>query len=458
MLREFAEIEERNVTQRIFVSYSSKDGPAVELLCRQLEARGVACWISTRDISPGHNYPRAIIEAIEDAWGLLLFLSQNSNDSVHVANEVERAVSKGKRVFPCRMEKIQPSKQLELFIGSAQWIDLFDKDHVLRNLAQLAQSLKKLEPDTTMVLKVAATAKDAGQDAPLTELETSLFRKLEDLRRPAPGQFLPLAYQPIRTGCATLTAVVDPQTKETFLLKESPLAKVPARVVVFEHMNLDGDMIAAPVKQWLADDKYCELLPLVKGWSLDDVIRLNSGVYGSLLTTWLRKLLQIVVQLQKHDPPLIHRDIKPSNLMLRQKDLSLVLVDCTTLVPFPVPQDVQTVGTRGYFPPEAMDGVTGLGTDVYAIGATLYCLNHCKQPPSAMETQYMGASLELKSVEDDVRHVFPQLIHKDMSGRYQDASSALRAFMNCDSVTKNVRNLGELLLPNGDKLPMRGVL
>ena len=45
--------------------------------------------------------------------------------SPFVAREIERAVSKKKPIFTIRVEAVEPSPSLELFISGTQWIDAF---------------------------------------------------------------------------------------------------------------------------------------------------------------------------------------------------------------------------------------------------------------------------------------------------------------------------------------------
>ena len=70
----------------------------------------------------------------------VLILSENANESIYVKREVERAVSKGKPVFPIRVREVMPSKSLELFISSAHWIDAWTPP-IERYLERLAQSI-----------------------------------------------------------------------------------------------------------------------------------------------------------------------------------------------------------------------------------------------------------------------------------------------------------------------------
>ena len=53
-------------------------------------------------------------------------LSSSSNQSAFVGREVERAISKRRPIFTIRIEPVEPSPGLELFISNTQWIDAFD--------------------------------------------------------------------------------------------------------------------------------------------------------------------------------------------------------------------------------------------------------------------------------------------------------------------------------------------
>src|SRR5205085_2642226 len=105
------------------ISYASADEEKAYRLCQLLEAKGIDCWIAPRNINPGADYRVAILQAIEYARTTLLLLSAQANASIHVASEVERAIAKGKKVIPVRLENVQPSQALELHLGARQWLD-----------------------------------------------------------------------------------------------------------------------------------------------------------------------------------------------------------------------------------------------------------------------------------------------------------------------------------------------
>lgn len=112
--------------REIFLSHSSIDSELASRVCRALEAAGITCWIAPRDIAPGRPYTSEVLQAIEDSDGLVLLLTENANRSPHVHREVERAGSNQKPIYPVRLQKVIPVRELEYFIATAQWTDALD--------------------------------------------------------------------------------------------------------------------------------------------------------------------------------------------------------------------------------------------------------------------------------------------------------------------------------------------
>ena len=106
-----------------FISHASNDREQASNICNSLEAKGFRCWIAPRDVRPGQDYASEIIRGIEASKSFVLVLSDHANKSSFVQAEVERAYSKGKPIFPIRIEDILPSRSLELFISTTHWID-----------------------------------------------------------------------------------------------------------------------------------------------------------------------------------------------------------------------------------------------------------------------------------------------------------------------------------------------
>jgi hypothetical protein len=105
----------------LFISHASVDAAEAQRLCAQLEAGGLRCWIAPRDIPAGGEYQVEILRGIETARGMVVLLSAAANASPFVKNEVERAFSKQKRLYPVLLQEVKPAAHLELFLSAYQW-------------------------------------------------------------------------------------------------------------------------------------------------------------------------------------------------------------------------------------------------------------------------------------------------------------------------------------------------
>ncbi|MBE5952069.1 MAG: TIR domain-containing protein [Lachnospiraceae bacterium] len=110
----------------VFISYSTKDADAANLVHSYLEGNGISCWIASRNIEGGESFAVQIVDAIEDCSAFVMIGSNNSNDSDHVINELSLAFSAKKKIIPFRLEDIAPSKANVYFLQQAQWIDAYE--------------------------------------------------------------------------------------------------------------------------------------------------------------------------------------------------------------------------------------------------------------------------------------------------------------------------------------------
>ncbi len=109
----------------VFVSYSVKDKVVADAIVARLEADGIRCWVAPRDVVPGADWGESIINAIESSRIMVLVFTASANASTQIKREVERAVDKGVYTIPIRIENIEPTKSLEYFISTSQWMDAF---------------------------------------------------------------------------------------------------------------------------------------------------------------------------------------------------------------------------------------------------------------------------------------------------------------------------------------------
>ncbi len=109
-------------THDVFISYSSKNKKIADEICAKLEADGIRCWIAPRDIEPG-NYGGSIVKGIKSSRVFVLVLSQHSNVSKHVHNEVEIAHKKELTIIPFRIRDVDLSPELEYHLANKHWIE-----------------------------------------------------------------------------------------------------------------------------------------------------------------------------------------------------------------------------------------------------------------------------------------------------------------------------------------------
>jgi TIR domain len=107
----------------LFISYSSEDKLTAEAVCNRLESAGVRCWIAPRDISPGEEWTAAIVRGIELCRVMVLVFSDHANESPHVRREVAQACRQELIVIPIRIERINPSGDLQYYLSELHWLD-----------------------------------------------------------------------------------------------------------------------------------------------------------------------------------------------------------------------------------------------------------------------------------------------------------------------------------------------
>jgi tetratricopeptide (TPR) repeat protein len=113
-------------SRRVFVSYATADRKQALSVCKAIEDRGTACWISTRDVAPGENYQEAIVQAIRHARAMVLVFSGAANNSDEIKKELSLASRYHVPVMAFRIEDVEPSDAFAYELSTRQWIDAFE--------------------------------------------------------------------------------------------------------------------------------------------------------------------------------------------------------------------------------------------------------------------------------------------------------------------------------------------
>lgn len=168
----------------IFICFSSKDEATARKVLQFLEARGLKCWISFRDVRAGQNYQESIVQAIEDARGIVFLFSKSSSESSEIKKELSLAGRFNLPVFPLRLSPITPTGALRYELATRQWIDIFPD--TVQALGKLAETLdealnrpaaapaKAIQPATKKRLKKVRGPKVIASSAELEAVRALL--------------------------------------------------------------------------------------------------------------------------------------------------------------------------------------------------------------------------------------------------------------------------------------------
>jgi hypothetical protein len=130
----------------VFISHSSKDKVMADAICAGLEARGIRCWIAPRDVLPGVEWTKSIVEAISNCKLFLLVLTDNSNRSLQAVKEVDCALNHERIVLPFRLEDVKPTGSMEYYLSSIHWLDALTPpleshiDHLAAYIGRIIQT------------------------------------------------------------------------------------------------------------------------------------------------------------------------------------------------------------------------------------------------------------------------------------------------------------------------------
>jgi hypothetical protein len=169
----------------VFVSHSVKDKAIAEAVVARLEAESVRCWVAPRDVVPGADWGESIIDAIESSRIMVLIFSRNANGSSQIKREVERAVDKEIYTIPFRVDDIEPTRSLEYFISTSQWMDAFSPP-LEKHLDKLAQTVKVILTRSSDV-----SAETTRPPEAIRRDETP--KQARDPRPPSPAWLKPVA-------------------------------------------------------------------------------------------------------------------------------------------------------------------------------------------------------------------------------------------------------------------------
>ena len=190
------------------------------------------------------------------------------------------------------------------------------------------------------------------------------------------------------------------------------------------------------------DGRQFLVMDYIEGEDLDErVVNAQRPLAEREAAALMLQVCEAVAYLHTRRPqPIIHRDIKPPNIKITA-DGRAVLVDfgiAKLYHPSKGTARVAKAVTPHFSPPEQYIGKTDARSDVYSLGATLYCLVSVALPPDAMDRITHGAPLAPPSqVNPAISACFEQIVLQaldlDPERRFQNANrmaAAIKSFLN----------------------------
>lgn len=124
----------------VFISYSRRESPFVDVLLDALEDDGLRVWVDYHSLVPGRRWLDQIFEGIRQADVFLLVVSKASMSSPTVELEYKQALEQNKRIILIIFE----ATNLPVSLRACEWIDFRNsfrkrKDDLLARLDQAIQ-------------------------------------------------------------------------------------------------------------------------------------------------------------------------------------------------------------------------------------------------------------------------------------------------------------------------------
>ncbi len=142
--------DDRRVSRPVFISHATADRKQALSVCKAIEGRGTACWISSRDVAPGENYQEAIVDSIRNTQAMVLVFSEAANKSDEIKKELSLASRYHVPVIALRIEDVEPSDAFAYELSTRQWIDAFEGwDRSIDSLVSRIEHISGAEPGGT---------------------------------------------------------------------------------------------------------------------------------------------------------------------------------------------------------------------------------------------------------------------------------------------------------------------
>lgn len=142
---------------QVFISYSRRDADVVESIVSELEAAGLDVWLDREDITPGKQWRKQIVEAIDTADAFVINLSPNSAASENVLKELNLAEEAlDPFILPVMLSEMKVPDQMRYQLAGTQFVSYYLDSK--RGIRDLIAEIKKRKSDAADRPKVEPPA------------------------------------------------------------------------------------------------------------------------------------------------------------------------------------------------------------------------------------------------------------------------------------------------------------
>lgn len=206
------------------------------------------------------------------------------------------------------------------------------------------------------------------------------------------------------------------ETKIDFLAEPNILKKLehPALPRIFDILENDESIFI--------------IVDYIEGISLDKKLIEDGKFNESVVLDWARQLCAVLAYLHEFIPnPIIYRDMKPSNIILTKSgDLKLIDFGIAREYKKYSGNDTVYIGTRGYAAPEQYGkGQTGVASDIFSLGVTLYQLLTGKSPDE-LPYEIKPVRQYNQNLSRDLERIIARCTRLNPEERYQSVRELLK--------------------------------
>ena len=203
---------------------------------------------------------------------------------------------------------------------------------------------------------------------------------------------------------------------------------------VLSSLHIDGVAEFYESRECLNDEPPCAYIvqEYIPGKSIQALLNENRRFDVYDFYDVVLQLLNILDQLQRHDPPIIHRDIKPSNIILvpQKRGYKAYLIDFGAVANPQVQGGGSTVaGTFGYMAPEQLMGAPVPASDIYSLGALIvHVLSGVSPANMPVKDFRLIFEPEVQSLPHPVVEILRRMLEPKADERLCDIDELRKAF------------------------------